>query len=80
MIYTVVYEKIIDPNFPEGYYYAHILTLDLTTNGYGIDGAKKAAFDLVKLSIEEKKANGEQIIGEVESFSSTIELEDALFG
>ena len=54
MTYTVVYEQISDPSFPAGYYYAHIPSLDLTTHGLGIDGAKNAAIDLVKLWIEEK--------------------------
>jgi hypothetical protein len=47
MTYTVVYEKIIDPHFPEGHYYAHIPSLDLTTHELGIEGAKK----LIKLSL-----------------------------
>jgi predicted RNase H-like HicB family nuclease len=80
MTYTVVYEKIIDPHFPEGYYYAHIPSLDLTTHGLGIDGAKQAAMDLIKLWLEEKKAMGEKINKESESFFSKIEVEDALFG
>jgi len=80
MTFTVVYEKISDSSFPTGYYYAHIPSLDLTTHGLGIDGAKDAAIDLVKLWIEEKKANGEKIKPELESFYSKIELEDALFG
>lgn len=44
---------------PEGYYYTRIPTLDLTTHGIGIEGAKEAARDLIKLWIEEKMANGE---------------------
>ncbi|MFA4922684.1 MAG: hypothetical protein WC557_00640 [Ignavibacteriaceae bacterium] len=62
MTYTIIYEKINDPSFEEGYYYAHLPALDLTTHGVGIEGAKAAALDLLKLWIEEKKANGEQII------------------
>ncbi|MDP2208575.1 MAG: hypothetical protein Q8K98_07350 [Bacteroidota bacterium] len=42
-------------NFPDGYYYAHLPTLDLTTHGFGIEGAKQAALDLIKLWIDEKK-------------------------
>jgi predicted RNase H-like HicB family nuclease len=80
MTYTVVYEKIIDPQFPTGYFYAYIPSLDLTTHGFGIDGAKQAALDLIKLWIEEKKAMGEKISQESESFFSKIEVEDALFG
>lgn len=55
MTYSVIYEKINDASFPPGYYYAHIPALDLTTHGLGIDGAREAAKDLVKLWIEEKK-------------------------
>lgn len=76
--YTIVYEKIDEPSFPSGYYYAHIPSLDLTTHGEGIEGAKEAAYDLVKLWIAEKKANGEPIKHEVGSFVSTIGIEDAL--
>lgn len=77
--FTVIYENITEPNFPDGYYYAHLPTLDLTTHGFGIEGAKQAALDLIKLWIEEKKANGEKIKSESESLFSIIELEDALF-
>ena len=59
MTYTIIYEKISDGSMPPGYYYAHIPALDITTHGLGIDGAKEAAKDLMKLWFEEKKANGE---------------------
>ena len=42
MQFSVVYEKVSDPSF-EGYYYAHIPSLSLTTHGLGIEGAKEAA-------------------------------------
>ncbi len=61
MTYSIIYEKISDPSFPEGYYYARIPAFDLTTHGLGIGGAKSAAEDLLKIWIEEKKANGEKI-------------------
>ncbi|MDE3058374.1 MAG: type II toxin-antitoxin system HicB family antitoxin [Bacteroidota bacterium] len=76
--YTIVYEKIEDPSFSSGYYYAHIPSLDLTTHGKGIEGAKEAASDLIRLWIEEKKSNGEAVKRETESFVSTIEIEDAV--
>lgn len=78
MTYSILYERIIDPSFPSGYYYAHIPALDLTTHGQGIEGAKEAAKDLLRLWIEEKKANGEKIPVEIESFFSQIEVDDAL--
>jgi len=79
MTYTIIYESIKDTSFPSGYYYAHIPSLDLTTHGLGIEGAKEAAVDLLKLWIEEKKAQGETIKKEGDSLVSTIELEDAIF-
>lgn len=61
MTYSIIFEKITDGSLPPGHYYAHIPALDLTTHGLGIDGAKKAAIDLIELWIIEKKANGEEI-------------------
>ena len=49
MNYPVIYERIEDIDFEEGYFYAHLPTLGLTTHGKGIDGAKEAALDLLKL-------------------------------
>ena len=79
MIYSVVYEKINEPNFPDGFFYAHIPVLDLTTHGLGIEGARLAAIDLIRLWIEEKKAHGEPVKLEAESFHSIIEIDDAIF-
>ena len=55
MTYSIVYERIKDGSLPPAYFYAHIPTLDLTTHGKGIQGAKKAAIDLIQLWIAEKK-------------------------
>ncbi len=79
MTYTIIYEKVNDASFPAGYFYAHIPAFDLTTHGLGIEGAKKAAEELLKIWIEEKKANGENIPVEEECFYSKIEIKDALF-
>ena len=57
MSYPVIYEKIDDDEFPVGYYYAHLPTLGLTTHGEGIEGAKMAALDLLKLWVSEEKAS-----------------------
>jgi predicted RNase H-like HicB family nuclease len=78
MTYTIIYEKITDGSLPDGYYYAHIPTLDLITHGLGIEGAKEAAKDLVKLWIEEKQSNGEEVKAETETLISQIEIKDAL--
>ena len=60
MNYPVIYERIDDDDFEAGYFYAHLPTLGLTTHGKGIDGAKEAALDLLKLwtnDTEHKKTN-----------------------
>ena len=54
MTYSVIIEKITDGSLPDDYYYAHIPSLDLTTHGRGIEGAKAAAQDLIRLWIKEK--------------------------
>ena len=78
MTYTVIYEKVTDGSLPDGYYYAHLPTLDLTTHGLGVDGAKEAAKDLLKAWIEEKRANGDKIPTEDETLISQIEIRDAI--
>jgi len=80
MQYSILYETINDPGFPPGYFYAHIPTLDLTTHGIGIDGAKAAARELIQVWIETKRSHGETVPVESESFFSRIEVDDALFG
>jgi predicted RNase H-like HicB family nuclease len=80
MQYSVLIEAITDPGFPSGYYYAHIPALDLTTHGMGIEGAKAAARDLLGLWIEERKARGEAVAREADSYFAHIEIEDALLG
>ncbi|MCD4790309.1 MAG: type II toxin-antitoxin system HicB family antitoxin [Bacteroidales bacterium] len=79
MKYTILYEKIEEQDFHEDYYYAYVPSLGLTTHGLGLEGAKNAMNDLLTLWIEERKANGEVIKKENESYISSIELEDALF-
>ena len=74
MQFSVVYEKVTDTSFPKGFFYAHIPSLGITTHGLGIEGAKDAAMDLIKIWIEEKKANGEKIIEESDVFYSKVEI------
>ena len=76
MNFSVVIEKIQDEGFPEGYYYAHIPSLNLTTHGEGIGGARTAAAELLKLWVAEKRANGETVSAPTESLFSTLELPD----
>jgi len=72
MTYGIVFEKIEEPGF-EGYYYAHIPTLGLTTHGLGIEGARLMAEDLVNLWIEELEASGEPVPHPQEMLLSTLE-------
>jgi hypothetical protein len=76
MQYGVLFEKIEEPNFPPGYYYAHIPTLGLTTHGFGIDGARGAAADSITRWIAEKRANGEHVTLPAELLYSTIEVSE----
>jgi predicted RNase H-like HicB family nuclease len=75
----VLFEKIHEPGFADGWFYAHVPSLGLTTHGEGIDGARKAALDLVSLWLAEKKAHGEPMPEASEVLFSTLEIsEDAL--
>lgn len=81
MNFGVLFEKITGEEFPAGYYYAHVPSLGLTTHGLGVDGARQAAADLLRLWITEKHANGEAIPQSSETLFSTLELPaDALQG
>ena len=60
MRYSVLLEPINEPEF-QGYYYAHIPTLDLTTHGQGIEGAIAAAQELIEAWVEEKRSRGESV-------------------
>ena len=77
MHYSVLLEAINEPEF-QGYYYAHVPTLDLTTHGQGIEGALKAAQELVEAWVSEKQANGETVPSETKSLIAHIEVPDAL--
>ncbi len=61
MTYTILFQKIDEKGFPSGYYYANIPALDITTHGEGIEGARDAAKDLLKIMDRRKKAAGESI-------------------
>jgi predicted RNase H-like HicB family nuclease len=70
MNFAIIYEKIEDEDFPEGYYYAHIPLYNLTTHGFGIDGAKEAAKDLIKLWIQDNNID----VKNKEYMLSTVEI------
>ncbi len=79
MRFSVVFERVEDAGFPAGYYYAHVPGLGLTTHGPGIDGARQAAADLLRLWVAEKRANGETITPSSEALFGTLEIpEDAV--
>ena len=81
MTYGILVEKTESAELPPDYYYAHVPALGLTTHGEGIQGARAAAEDLIKLWLAEKKAAGETINLPTEVFFSTVEIsEDALQG
>jgi len=44
----ILFEPVQDVGFPDGYYYAHIPTLGLTTHGLGNEGARQAALELAR--------------------------------
>jgi len=76
MNFGVLFEKVTDKDFPPGHFYAHIPSVGLTTHGLGVDGARAAAADLLRLWIAEKHANGEKIPPTGETLFSTLELPD----
>ncbi|HTL56457.1 MAG TPA: type II toxin-antitoxin system HicB family antitoxin [Candidatus Limnocylindrales bacterium] len=79
MRFGVVFEKVADPDFAPGFYYAHIPSLGLTTHGSGIEGARQAAADLLRLWLAEKRSNGETVADSSETLFTTLEIsEDAL--
>ena len=79
MNFGVLFEKVQDAGFPPGYFYAHVPSLGLTTHGLGVDGARAAALDLVRLWLAERKASGEPMPRSSEVLFSTLDIsEDAL--
>jgi len=77
MRYSVFLDPIHEPEF-EGYYYAHVPALDLTTHGKGIEGALCAAQELVEGWIAEKRAHGEEVPVESRPLIAQIEVPDAI--
>src|SRR4029077_14830740 len=77
MRYSVLLQAVIAPEF-QGYYYAHIPTLDLTTHGQGIEGAISAAQELIEAWVEEKRSRGESVPVETKSLIAQVEIPDAI--
>ena len=79
MRYAVLLEPIHEVGF-EGFYYAHLPALDLTTHGRGIEGAMAAARELAEAWIAEKRAHGEEPPVETAALLGHIEIPDAVLG
>ena len=76
--YSMLLEPINEPDF-QGYYYAHIPTLDLTTHGQGIEGAIAAAQELIEAWVQEKRSRGEKVPVEAKSLIAHVDIPDAVF-
>jgi predicted RNase H-like HicB family nuclease len=79
MRYSVLLEAISETGF-EGFYYAHIPSLGLTTQGKGVEGALEAARELAEVWLAEKRAHGETPPAENAAFFSQIDVPDAVHG
>jgi predicted RNase H-like HicB family nuclease len=77
MRYSVLLEPINEAEF-QGYYYAHIPILDLTTHGQGIEGAIAAAQELIEAWVEEKRSRDESVPVETKSLIAQVEIPDAI--
>lgn len=77
MRYSVFLEPVNEPEF-QGYYYAHVPALDLTTHGQGIEGALAAAKELIEAWISEKKTRGEPVPTEANTHIAHVDIPDAL--
>jgi predicted RNase H-like HicB family nuclease len=76
MNFGILFEKVEDKDFPSGYYYAHIPSLGLTTHGLGLEGARRAASELARVWLAEKKANGDALPPPSEILFSTLDIPD----
>jgi predicted RNase H-like HicB family nuclease len=75
MRYSVLLDPVTEPGF-EGYYYARIPALDLTTHGEGVEGALAAARDLAELWISEKLEHGGTVPDDAATLLTQIEVAD----
>ncbi len=77
MTYAILVERPASDELPAGFYYAHVPGLGLTTHGEGIEGARAAAEDLIKLWLAEKKAAGENVEVPSEFFFSIVDISES---
>jgi predicted RNase H-like HicB family nuclease len=76
MRYAVLIEPVDEARF-EGYYYAHVPSLDLTTHGRGIEGALRAVQELAEAWVAERRAHGEPVPTDRHSVIARIDVADA---
>jgi predicted RNase H-like HicB family nuclease len=74
MRYPVMLERVPEEEGLPGYFYAHVPSLGLTTNGHGMEGALDSARDLIALWNEEKRFNGEPVTDVSEAILATVEV------
>lgn len=55
-------------------------TLDLTTHGEGVEGALRAARELVEAWVAEKQSRGESVPVDEGSLSTHVDVADAVLG
>ena len=79
MEYSIFLEPVNEPGF-DGWFYAHVPALDLTTHGQGIEGATAAAHDLISGWVSEKRSRGEKVKVETGSYITRVEVSDAAVG
>lgn len=66
--FSILFEEIHEPDFPAGWYYPIVPTLNLMTHGEGLEGGRKAVTELLQAWLAEKRANGEEIWQETTVF------------
>lgn len=77
MRYSVFLEPVEEAGF-DGFYYAHIPVLDLTTHGPGVGGALAAARDLDRAWVAEKRCHGDPLPVETTALIGHIDLPDTV--
>ncbi|MBE7557497.1 type II toxin-antitoxin system HicB family antitoxin [bacterium] len=78
MKYGIVLERIEDGSLPPEYYYAHVPALGLTTHGLGVEGARAAAAEMIRLWVAEMRASGEPVTVSSDVLDATVDVDDAL--
>lgn len=68
----VMFAPVCDPDFPAGCYCAQVSDPGLTAHGPGVEDARAAALDSVRLWLAETQAGGEPIPPPAEVLFSTL--------